>query len=308
MEDRHESAERTETLTSGNTRFLAATLVGSLAMALVCAFTPPAAQLAALGSGISMLAGLILAGMERDELRGRRRDELLQRLRVPVALAPEHDLFEQYAALSDALAAVAGSSDRVLREVAVVKLAAIVEEVRGLAQGQVVFTGTETWRAVYERVLDRPGLRHYRSAAWVRTADYWRDAPGRQSMQLNLELAGRGVRIERILILPPHLWPEDRAVPLATIRGWADEQCSGGIAISLVRERDLASEPDLLGDFGIYGQTATGTHELDGGSRTVRFVLSFDPRSHKLARDRWERLLLFATPYRVNVGCGRGPA
>jgi hypothetical protein len=30
----------------------------------------------------------------------------------------------------------------------------------------------------------------------------------------------------------------------------------------------------------------------------VRFVLSFDPRSLKLARDRWERLLLFATPYR----------
>jgi hypothetical protein len=144
---------------------LAATLVGSLAMALVCAFAPPEAQLAALGSGISMLTGIILAGMERDELRDRRRDELLERLRVPVALAPEHDLFEQYAALSDALAAVAGSSDPVLRDVAGLKLAAIVEEVRGLAQGRIVFTGTETWRAVYERVLDRPGLGHYGSSS-----------------------------------------------------------------------------------------------------------------------------------------------
>jgi hypothetical protein len=86
-----------------------------------------------------------------------------------------------------------------------------------------------------------------------------------------------------------------------TIRSWINEQSCGGIAISLVRERDLASEPDLLGDFGIYGDTAMGTHELDSDSRTVRFILSFDPRSLKLARDRWERLLLFATPYQVIV-------
>jgi hypothetical protein len=308
MHDIRGYGDRTQSRASGNMHFLAVTLVGSLAMVLVCAFTPPEAQLAALGSGISMLTGLILATMERDDLRDRRRDELLERLRVPVALAPMHDLFEQYVALSDALAAVAGSSDPVLRDVAGLKLAAIVEEVRGLAQGRVVFTGTETWRAVYERILDRPGLRHYRSAAWVRTAAYWQDAPGRQSMQQNLELAGRGVGIERILILPPHLWPEGRTAPSVTIRSWIDEQCSGGIAISLVRERDLASEPDLLGDVGIYGDVATGAHELDTDSRTVRFVLSFDSRSLKLARDRWERLLLFATPYSVRGPCGRDPA
>src|SRR3954468_20845798 len=88
-----------QTQTSGKTRFLTVTLVGSLAMALVCTFSPPEAQLAALGSGISMLTGLILAGMGRDELRDRRPDELLERLRVPVALAPVHDLFEQYVGL-----------------------------------------------------------------------------------------------------------------------------------------------------------------------------------------------------------------
>ena len=255
----------------GSTRFLAATLAGSLAMALVSAFAPPEAQLAVLGSGISMLTGLLLARMERDEAREKRRDELLERLGVPLALAPEHDLFEQYTALSDALAAVARSTDPVPRDVASLKLASIVEEVLELARGQVIFTGTETWRAVYERVLDRPGVNHYRSAAWVRTSAYWQDAPGRQSMQLNRELAGRGVRIERVLILPPGLWPEGRAAPAAAIRGWIDEQRSSGIAISLIREGDLAAEPDLVCDFGIYGDVAVGAHELDGGSRTVRF-------------------------------------
>ena len=96
-----------------------------------------------------------------------------------------------------------------LRDVAGLKLAAIVEEVRGLAQGRIVFTGTETWRAVFERVLDRPGLRHYRSAAWVRTAGYWQDAPGRQSMRLGYVLVGRGLRIQRIVIVRGRLWPEN---------------------------------------------------------------------------------------------------
>ncbi len=126
-------------------------------------------------------------------------------------------------------------------------------------------------------------------------------------MQLNYELAARGVRIERVLILPPGLWPEGRVAPAAAIRRWIDEQRSAGIAISLIREGDLAAEPDLVGDFGIYGDIAVGAHELDGGSRTVRFLLSFDPRSLKLARDRWERLLLFAAPYQMGVFSDMGP-
>jgi hypothetical protein len=126
-------------------------------------------------------------------------------------------------------------------------------------------------------------------------------------MQLNYDLADRGVGIQRILIVPTHLWPEGRTYPLGSIRSWIDEQLSRGIVLYLVREGDLSSEQDLLGDFGIYGDFATGAHELDSGSRTVRFILSFDPRSIKLARDRWERLLLFATPYEVPRSCAMEP-
>src|SRR5262249_40526094 len=32
--------------------------------------------------------------------------------------------------------------------------------------------------------------------------------------------------------------------------------------------------------------------------RTVRFVLHFDPQTIRLARDRWQRLALYATPFR----------
>ena len=65
----------------------------------------------------------------------------------------------------------------------------------------------------------------------------------------------------------------------------------------LVRESDIASEPDLLADFGIYGERATGEQELDDQSRTIRFILHFDPQSVRLARDRWDRLQLYTTSF-----------
>src|SRR4051794_29044698 len=171
-------------------------------MGLVCAFAPPEAQLAALGSWVSILAGLILSASERQEEREKGRDQLLVRLGVPVALAREPELFARYADLSDALAAIARSADPVLRDVAGLKLAAIVEEAQGLAAGRLAFHGTESWRAVYERILDRPTIKTYRSSAWIRTAAYWQDPAGLRSMQLNFALARGGVGVERVVILP----------------------------------------------------------------------------------------------------------
>ena len=258
---------------------------------------PVPAQVAVLGACVSILAGLFVAYAEQEEARERRRAELLERLRIPLALAREHDLFDQYCVIAEALADLADQPDTVLRQFALLKLSSIAGQVESLAQGTVVFSSTETWRTVYEQLLESPGLTLYQSVAWVKTRDYWQDAPGRQSMRLNFDLVQRGLRIERILILRAGLWPAGDGLPAPEIRPWIQQQHDQGIWVMLVRESDIAAEPDLLADWGIYGDRATGVQELDDQSRTLRFILYFDPQNLRLARDRWSRLLLYTTSY-----------
>jgi hypothetical protein len=185
-----------------------------------------------------------------------------------------------------------------LREIAALKIASVAGQIETLAGGTVVFSGTEAWRNVYERLLTSPDIKEYRSVAWVRTKDYWQDQPGRQSMWANFEAAHRGTLIERIIILSDDLWPKKDVLPGGDILPWIEEQHNHGLFLRLVRDCDLATEPDLLADIGIYGQRAYGVQELDERCRTVRFVLHFDPQTIRLARDRWQRLTLYATPLR----------
>jgi hypothetical protein len=278
-------------------KFVGTALAGSLAMSLVSTFAPPPAQLAVLGSFISILAGLFVSYVEQEGHREGQRARLLERLQVPLALAPEPELFDHYSDVTNALGALAGKADPVLRQYALLKLTSISEEVRSLAEGKVVFSGTESWRTVYEQLLLSPGLRSYRSVSWVKTEDYWQDQPGRQSMRLNYFAAGRGVEIERVVILRGELWPAGEVLPAEAIWPWVEEQRAHGIRLFLVREAEVGCEDDVLSDFGIYGTRATGTQELDEQSRTQRFTLRFDPLSIRLAQDRWARLLLFARPY-----------
>lgn len=280
-------------------QFLGTSLVGSLVTALVAVFAPPEAQVAVLGAFVSILGGLFLAYMGQEADRERRRAEQLERLAVPLTLAPHRDLFEQYLAVCQALTELAAQDDPILKEFAGLKLASLAEQVRALAGGLVEFSATETWRTVYDKLLRSPDLREYRSVAWVRAAGYWQDQPGRQSMAANFEAAHRGVLIERVVILRGDLWPAADLLPTDAIRPWIEEQHDHGLWVTLVRESDLAAEPGLLGDFGLYGGRAVGVQDLDERARTVRFTLSFDRQAVRLARDRWERLYLFATPYRT---------
>ncbi len=265
-------------------------------MTLVCVFAGAPAQLAVLGALISILGGLFLSYLDQDEERDRRRNEVLERLAVPLTLAPEHDLYTQYLAFCKTLTDLANQTDPLLREIATLKLASVNSQIESLAQGTVVFAGTETWRAVYEVLLAGTDLREYQSAAWVRSKDYWQDAPGRQSMKANFEAVNRGVLVERIVILRDDLWPRGQILPTDDILPWLEEQNNHGLDITLVRESDLASEPDLLADIGVYGERACGTQELDERSRTVRFILYFDRQAVRLAKDRWRRLAIYATP------------
>src|SRR6516164_6542436 len=278
-------------------KFIGISAVGSLAMSLVCIFAPVPAQIGALGASLSILSGLFVSYMEQEEEREQRRAALLEQLKVPLALAPEHELFEKYDAFSEALSALAKQIDPVLRQYALLKLASITDEVRLLASGKVVFSSTETWRTVYDDLLQGPDVKTYKSVSWVKTRSYWRDQPGRQSMQVNFQAAKRGVQIERIVILGSNLWAPTETFPVPEVRAWVDEQHERGIKVLLVRESEISGEADLLCDFGIYGERATGIQELDEQSRTVRFILMFDKQSIRPAQDRWERLSLYATPY-----------
>ncbi len=280
-------------------RFLGAALIGSLTMAIVCALAPLPAQLAVLGGLISILGGLFLNYLEQEEERERRRAELLERLAVPLSLAPEHELYDQYLAFCRALAGLAEQKDPILREIALLKLSSVNGQIESLAGGTVVFAGTEAWRTVYEKLLKSPDIQEYRSVAWVRTKDYWQDPPGRQSMEANFQAVHRArILVERIIILRDDLWPKRDLLPSDELLPWIEEQHNHGIWVCLVRESDLSHEGDLLADVGIYGDRALGIQELDERSRTLRFVLHFEPKEIRLAKERWERLMLYAVPLR----------
>jgi hypothetical protein len=280
-------------------RFLSTAILGSVVMGLVSAFGPFAAQVAALGSFVSILGGLFLAYLGQEEERERRRATALESLAVPLTLAADPELFRLYRTIGDGLAALSRQGDGILRPIVLLKLAYLSDQVGAMAEGRVVFAQTEGWRTVYERLLAAPLLREYRSVAWVRTRDYWQDAPGRQSMQVNFDAADRGVLIERVIILRDHLWPQDHLLPGSEILPWIEEQHRHGLWVALVREGDLAREPDLITDMGMYGDRAVGVQELDERSRTLRFTLDFGSQAYQLAEERWQRLSLYAVPYRT---------
>jgi hypothetical protein len=280
-----------------NGSFVLVSTLGSLVMALVCALGSADVQVGALGAMVSMLAGLVLGFLEQEYARYQRQAELLRLLAVPVALADDAELLGIHESLRDALNLVALQPDPILREIARLKAASMQQEIASLADGTLVFMGTETWRTVNEKVIASPDVREYLSVALVRSEDYWQDPPGRRSLLVNFDALRRGVLVQRVVILADSLWPAHEPLPTGVIGRWIQVQHRFDLPVSLVRESQLVGESDLLGDIGIYGSRAVGTQELDERARTVRFVLQFDAEAIRLARERWQRLLLFATPY-----------
>ncbi|HQX49125.1 MAG TPA: hypothetical protein PLY87_08535 [Planctomycetaceae bacterium] len=222
----------------------------------------------------------------------------LSLLELPFALARDVDTFSRYQSMSESLARISRALDPIYRELALESLDDANRRIHTLADGLLIFEGTETWRLVYERLLRSPGLYQYRSVAWVQSTAYWQDEPGRKSMAVNFELQKSGhVSIERIVIVADELWPLGAVWPSETLRQWIHEQHMRGIRISFVRVSAIASEPELLADFGIYGSRAVGTQELDEHARTVRFRLHFDFSSVAAAEERWNRLAVYSESF-----------
>jgi hypothetical protein len=271
-------------------------------MGLVAAFGTLPAQLAVLGCFLSVVGGLFLAYLDQEEERERRRNEAVESVSVPLALASDPEVYALYRSMCSGLTAVANRPGGILRDAAVQKLASVTDQVSALAAGKVVFSLTEEWRTVYERLLRSPELVRYRSVAWVQSREYWQDSPGTQSMQANFAAAARGVLAERIAILPPHLWKATEPRPVPEIDDWLSLQQRNGVRVLLAREAEVAREPDLLQDFGIYGTVAVGIQELDDHARTLRFTLETAPEALKAAESRWQRLQLYARPFGAEGG------
>lgn len=267
--------------------------VTALLLVVVCTFGPLPIQVGYLGILIAIVLAMLVARA------GDSRSEHPEAFRDPLLLAKDEDFFELYRHATGALKTISLNKDPIYRNLAIHRSTELAGQLSAMAEGQFMFLGTETWRMVYAQLLRSPGLHLYRSVAYVKTATYWQDQPGRHSMQINLQMIDKEqLSIERIAIIPEHLWPTGERVPVEPVNGWICEQHTHGVTIKLVRQSTLANEPDLVVDLGIYGNRAVGIQELDDQGRTVRFTLSFDFVDVLAAEQRWERLSVYATPYR----------
>jgi len=184
--------------------------------------------------------------------------------------------------------------DEVLREQAALRLSQMATEAEDLAAGKLVFESTETWRAVYEAVLAGCRQRRYLSVAVIETEDYWRDRPGRASLEFNYRLVQHGFNVGRTLLIDEFFWPEKSDLPDKQLLHWAKAQQDEGITVRVARLTEV--EEDLRLDFGVYGERAVGYQVVDESGKTQRFMLLFDAASRQLAEDRWRRLELFVEP------------
>src|SRR5581483_5407940 len=113
-------------------RFLGATLAGSLVMGLVAAFSPLPGQIAILGVLVSSLGGLFLSYLEQEEERERQRAQLIENLSVPLALAPDAELYQRYMAICRGLTELTHQSDPILRQIALLKLSSVASQIDSL--------------------------------------------------------------------------------------------------------------------------------------------------------------------------------
>ncbi len=168
-------------------------------------------------------------------------------LETPFYLSHDTEIFERYKKLSQQMLRVSQRSSAVFRDLALQRLDKRAADCAAMGQGQIVFSETETWRIAYEQLLRDPVVFFYHSVAIVRHPQYWQDAAGMGSMQLNFQLIDQQiVNIERIVVIADELWPRNQDLPVEELRQWIHEQSVHGIWIRLARLSDLRNEPDLI--------------------------------------------------------------
>ena len=207
------------------------------------------------------------------------------------------DLTKQVHKLSAALKnlpTVANGVSIVFEEQVAIRLAGFGRQLDEFNQLSLSFQATETWRTVYQKILETCETRRYLSVALIKSDDYWRDEPGKASLDFNYRLLDYGFTIQRIFIVDPFFWPPSAKTPAKETLDWIVAQDNRGVITSLVRLTDLQYESDLVCDIGIYGNDAVGKQVTDFDGKTVRFELHFDPARIKEAENTWNRIQLYA--------------
>jgi len=216
-------------------------------------------------------------------------------LHLPMALARDENLFSYFIKYSDSLLDISYIPDPVFRQAAINQLESIYKLLLGLGQGTLVFDNTESWRLIYEQLLVSKPVYRYRSVAWIKDEQYWQDEPGRQSLQLNLNLARSGkVSIDRICIIHDVCWLHSGSILSPILRSWIEKQAQAGVVIKIIRESALSQETDLVCDFGIYGDHVIGHQITEEHLGNSRFVLQFDFDAVAVAESKWKRLQSYA--------------
>lgn len=283
-------------------RFAATVLVASLALGLIQALFGLPVQILALGVYVSILGGLLVSYLDiaakREEDRRIATDQLLEALGIVKKLASHPQLYEQHLRMMDTLRQIAEHDDAVFREAAAIQVATLVAQLQDIRPGVLEFTG-EHWRTVYKAVLLQPGLEYYKSVAHAKSDDYWQDAPGRVSTELNVRLVKLGTQVERIVILrdeDKRLWNDTCIPDDSRVGEWMRQQQKNGIRVYYVLESQLSLDRSLIRDFGIYGSSAVGYQFTDDNCKTERFLLHFDTQKLNVAKSDWEQLKLYASP------------
>ncbi|MCA9195990.1 MAG: hypothetical protein KDA87_00570 [Planctomycetales bacterium] len=227
-----------------------------------------------------------------------RRTSFTQKLRNLFAdRLPSSDLEDSADAIVhgiERITTIAPESSLVYQNVVAQRLRDMAAQVGSLRDGRILFSSTETWRTVYEDVLQSCQTRRYLSVALIRSDDYWRDHPGENSLDFNFRLVNHGFYVHRLFVIDDFFWPKTARTPSQELHHWILKQHFAGIEVSLVRMADLEQDAPLACDLGIYGTDAVGWQTTDFEGRSVRYEISFNARDVVEAEVRWKQLLLYA--------------
>lgn len=210
---------------------------------------------------------------------------------LPVRLIHDKKLLDYFTQIAEQVIHISTLRDQCFQGLAEQRIQRIIDQLSQLADGTVVFSEPDSWRPVYEELLRGPLVHHYRSVAWVRSADYWTNLPASKNMLLNydLSLAGK-LRIERIMIVSD--WVMDDPLLANPGRFWSElsRQMDSGIDIFLVRESSVPSGSPLLCDIGIYGTHACGEEKGGELENSATFLFHFNHQKVAEFENRWQCL------------------